>query len=233
MDFRKNSRKIRIKKLFVPPISLSFFSYFNNGLIIPESYKKATNDLCDENDKMKQFIENQFEITKRDEDRITKDEFHELYSTHTKCNYAWTSILSDIKRLGLCYDGGKRSVYKGITIRGVLVGIKKKILDPFIETSELDIQDTKDAEIKALKKEIEELKKQLIKQRDPIDIISSEQEVIIQKEEIMQDPYIIIMKDLKDQEEWMADYVRQTKPKKKINKKQIRRDIFEIDFMCD
>ena len=33
-------------------------AYFNNGLIIPESYKKATNDLCDENDKMKQFIEN-------------------------------------------------------------------------------------------------------------------------------------------------------------------------------
>jgi anaerobic ribonucleoside-triphosphate reductase len=41
------------------------------------------------------------------------------------------------------------------------------------------------------------------------------------------------MKDIKDQEEWMADYVRQTKPKKKINKKQIQRDIFEIDFMCD
>jgi hypothetical protein len=110
---------------------------------------------------MKQFIENQFDITKKDEDRITKDEFHELYSTHTKCNYAWTSILSDIKRLGLCYDGGKRSIYKGITIRGVLVGIKKKVLDPFVETSDLDIQDAKDAEIKALKKEIEELKKQI------------------------------------------------------------------------
>ena len=182
---------------------------------------------------MKQFIENQFDITKRDEDRITKDEFHELYSTHTKCNFAWTSILSDIKRLGLCYDGGKRAIYKGITIRGVLVGIKKKVLDPFVETSDLDIQDAKDAEIKALKKQIEELK-QLVKKQDPIDIISSEEEIIFNKPLIVKyDPYNIIIQELKDQEEWMADFVRQTKPKKKLNKKQIQRDIFEIDFMCD
>ena len=175
-----------------------------------------------------------FDITKRDEDRITKDEFHELYSAHTKCNFAWTSILSDIKRLGLCYDGGKRAIYKGITIRGVLVGIKKKVLDPFVETSDLDIQDAKDAEIKALKKEIEELKKQLVKKQDPIDIISSEEEIIFNKPLIVkEDPFHVIIQELKDQEEWMADFVRQTKPKKKLNKKQIRRDIFEIDFMCD
>jgi hypothetical protein len=47
------------------------------------------------------------------------------------------------------------------------------------------------------------------------------------------DPFDVIIKELKDQEEWIADFVRQTKPKKKINKKQIQRDIFEIDFMCD
>ena len=57
---------------------------------------------------------------------------------------------------------------------------------------------------------------------------SSHQPVIVKE-----DPYNVIIQELKDQEEWMADFVRQTKPKKKLNKKQIRRDIFEIDFMCD
>jgi len=179
---------------------------------------------------MKQFIENQFEITKRDEDRITKDEFHELYSAHTKCNYAWTSILSDIKRLGLCYDGGKRAIYKGITIRGVLVGIKKKVLDPFVETSDLDIQDAKDAEIKALKKEIEELKKQItVNALDANIVIEPEPQPI----QIIITPEQYIINELNKQREWINDLMKQMKPKKKINKIQLKKDIFEIDFMCN
>ena len=228
LDMFKNN--VEYKNAFMHLIIEQSRAYFNNGLIIPESYKKATNDLCDENDKMKQFIENQFEITKRDEDRITKDEFHELYSAHTKCNYAWTSILSDIKRLGLCYDGGKRAIYKGITIRGVLVGIKKKILDPFVETSDLDIQDAKDAEIKALKKEIEELKKQItVNALDANIVIEPEPQPI----EIIITPEQYIINELNKQREWINDLMKQMKPKKKINKIQLKKDIFEIDFMFD
>jgi phage/plasmid-associated DNA primase len=228
LDMFKNN--VEYKNAFMHLIIEQSRAYFNNGLIIPESYKKATNDLCDENDKMKQFIENQFEITKRDEDRITKDEFHELYSAHTKCNYAWTSILSDIKRLGLCYDGGKRAIYKGITIRGVLVGIKKKVLDPFVETSDLDIQDAKDAEIKALKKEIEELKKQItVNALDANIVIEPEPQPI----EIIITPEQYIINELNKQREWINDLMKQMKPKKKINKIQLKKDIFEIDFMCN
>ncbi len=228
LDMFKNN--VEYKNAFMHLIIEQSRAYFNNGLIIPESYKKATNDLCDENDKMKQFIENQFEITKRDEDRITKDEFHELYSAHTKCNYAWTSILSDIKRLGLCYDGGKRAIYKGITIRGVLVGIKKKVLDPFVETSDLDIQDAKDAEIKALKKEIEELKKQItVNALDANIVIEPEPQPI----EIIITPEQYIINELNKQREWIDDLMKQMKPKKKINKIQLKKDIFEIDFMCN
>jgi hypothetical protein len=228
LDMFKNN--VEYKNAFMHLIIEQSRAYFNNGLIIPESYKKATNDLCDENDKMKQFIENQFEITKRDEDRITKDEFHELYSAHTKCNYAWTSILSDIKRLGLCYDGGKRAIYKGITIRGVLVGIKKKVLDPFVETSDLDIQDAKDAEIKALKKEIEELKKQItVNALDANIVIEPEPQPI----EIIVTPEQHIINELNKQREWINDLMKQMKPKKKTNKIQLKKDIFEIDFMCN
>ena len=43
----------------------------------------------------------------------------------------------------------------------------------------------------------------------------------------------MILKDINDQQEWITDYMKQMKPKKKINKMQLSKDIFEIDFMCD
>ena len=47
------------------------------------------------------------------------------------------------------------------------------------------------------------------------------------------DPYTMILKDINDQQEWIKDFMKQMKPKKKINKAQLSKDIFEIDFMCD
>ena len=100
-------------------------------------------------------------------------------------------------------------------------------LDTFLEGVQLgkwqdialDVRNAPTKEIKALKKEIEELKKQLVKKQDPIDIISSEEEIIFNKPLIVkEDPYNVIIQELKDQEEWMADFVRQTKPKKKSKK---------------
>ena len=43
----------------------------------------------------------------------------------------------------------------------------------------------------------------------------------------------MILKDINDQQEWIKDFMKQMKPKKKINKMQLSKDIFEIDFMCD
>jgi len=264
LDMFKNN--VEYKNAFMHLVIEESRSYFKNGLTIPESYKKATNDLCDENDKMKQFIENQFEITKRDEDRITKDEFHELYSAHTKCNYAWTSILSDIKRLGLCYDGGKRAIYKGVTIRGVLIGIKKKKLDPFIETSDLDTEDSKDEEIKALKKQIQILQNKLtaiqleanINKEDKYNDPVAEKEIDLgmklislsddedEDDEPIKTPLVksykaidVILQELEDDQVWINEFMRQNlmkecpPKKKKVNKEKMKKDLFEIDFMCD
>ncbi len=50
---------------------------------------------------------------------------------------------------------------------------------------------------------------------------------------VVVDPYKILMQEFEDNKIWMEEFLRMTKPKKKINKKQIQRDIFEIDFMCD
>ena len=159
--------------------------YFEKGLIIPDASRTATNELCDENDKMQQYIDNHFEKTGNDADRICKDEFKDLYSDHTKCNHAWTSILSDIKRIGLNYDGAKRAMYKGASIRGALIGIKKKFTCPFNDrdTTHLDkgVECDKDKQIQQLykenvelKRQIEELKKQMqpkeVKEKPKIDI---------------------------------------------------------------
>lgn len=100
--------------------------YFKDGLIVPSKFQKETDDLCDENDKMKTFIDNHFEMTKNDEDRIHKDEFKLMYDSYYKCNFGWNTILTDIKRCRLIYEKEKRTVYNGLSIRGVIVGIKKK-----------------------------------------------------------------------------------------------------------
>jgi hypothetical protein len=31
----------------------------------------------------------------------------------------------------------------------------------------------------------------------------------------------------------MEEYIKKNKPKKKLDKKKLNKDIFEIDFMCD
>ena len=47
------------------------------------------------------------------------------------------------------------------------------------------------------------------------------------------DQYESILKDINDQKEWINDYMKQTKPKKKLDKIQLTKDIFETDLMCD
>jgi hypothetical protein len=108
--------------------------------------------------------------------------------------------------------------------------------DQFIDDSRLDNGiskdlEEKDAEIKALREQIEMLQNKL--KASPLDanVEEKEEEPIIAP--LIKDPFDVILQDLKDQEEWIADFVRQKRPKKKINKKQIKQDIFEIDFMCD
>jgi hypothetical protein len=75
---------------------------------------------------MRTFVDNHFDITKNEDDKISKDEFKDMFNTYTKCNYAWTTILSDIKRCNLSYDKGKWGLYNSQKSRGIIVGLKKK-----------------------------------------------------------------------------------------------------------
>ena len=99
--------------------------YFDSGLTIPEKYVEIAKEICEENDKFKNFFENHFDITNKDVDRIAKDELRDMYNSYTKCNFSASSIMTDIQRLQLKYERGLRCVYNGVSLRGVIVGIKK------------------------------------------------------------------------------------------------------------
>ena len=100
--------------------------YFDSGLKIPSKYVEIAKDMCEENDKFKNFFDNHFEVSNKEEDRLSKDELRDMFNHHTKCNYSASSIMTDIQRLQLRYERGMRTVYNGVSIRGVLIGIKKK-----------------------------------------------------------------------------------------------------------
>ena len=72
---------------------------------------------------------------------------------------------------------------------------------------------------------------------NPLDANVEEKEEEPQKEVIKEDvdidPLDLLMQEFKDNKTWIEEHMRTNKPKKKINKKQLNKDIFEIDFMCD
>ena len=93
----------------------------------------------------------------------------------------------------------------------------------------------KDAEIKALKEQIEILKNKMAS--NPLDANVEEKEEEPVKETIIEvvdiDYYKILMQEVEDNKIWIEEYMKKNKPKKKLDKKKLNRDIFEIDFMCD
>jgi hypothetical protein len=99
--------------------------YFQEGLKIPEKYVEMAKEVCEENDKFKNFFDNHFQITNNESDRISKDEFKDMYNSYTKCNFSASSIMTDIQRLQLNYNRGLRCMYNGVSLRGVIIGIKK------------------------------------------------------------------------------------------------------------
>jgi hypothetical protein len=122
--------------------------FYEKGLNVPAKFEKASKELCDENDKMKQFLNDNFDITKNDDDRISKKEFHEMYINATGLKLTdWSGLLSDIKRLNLQYDScKKRVVYNGKSEHGVILGIKKKHQSKEDDSNEIDFVDDCDTQ---------------------------------------------------------------------------------------
>ena len=43
----------------------------------------------------------------------------------------------------------------------------------------------------------------------------------------------MMIQEHEDNKIWIEEYIKNNKPKKKLDKEKINKDIFEIDFMCD
>jgi hypothetical protein len=43
----------------------------------------------------------------------------------------------------------------------------------------------------------------------------------------------MILQEYEDNKIWIEEFMKTNRPKKKLDKKKLNKDIFEIDFMCD
>jgi hypothetical protein len=116
-------------------------NYFEKGLVIPDKYVEISNNACEDNDKFKNFIDNNFDITHVDSDRMQQDEFLEMYNRHSKCNYSWSSVHTNIMRLGIKFNRDARKIINGVSTKRCLIGIKQKEAkyeDEFVEDKKED-----------------------------------------------------------------------------------------------
>jgi len=97
--------------------------YIKNGLQLSNELTSSFKDLCQDNDKVQDFINGNYTITNNPKDKIHKDDFLESYRIFSNLKFiAWSHLLNDVKRLGLNYQ--KNLSTKGK--QGCIVGIKIK-----------------------------------------------------------------------------------------------------------
>ena len=83
---------------------------------IPKSSKQNLKNLVDENDDLKYDIYDNFEITKNNEDKLSKRVIENILD-----KYKWTNILTKLKSIGVIYNrehryNGEKSILLGIKI---------------------------------------------------------------------------------------------------------------------
>jgi phage/plasmid-associated DNA primase len=122
--FAQPEYKLALFQMLLP---YSMRYYDKRELSACEGLRKEWKDMCDENDKMAQFINNFYEITKNENDIIFKDDFLADYKKHYALpNITWANILNDVKRVNINYNRAKERTGKdGARNRGFLIGIKK------------------------------------------------------------------------------------------------------------
>ena len=112
---------------------------------------------------------------------------------------------------------------------------KDEFIDDILDNGiSKDLED-KDAEIKALREQIEILKNRLAV--NPLDAnVEEKEEEPVKIDPVVEvvyiDPLKLLIQEFEDNKIWIEEHMKANKPKKKINKKRLNKDIFEIDFMC-
>ena len=125
--------KLALFHLLVPYAMRYYESKFT--LVDMSELEQNWTSICVENDSIASFVDNYYELTNKDSDRIHKDDFLDHYrQASNNKNYGWNTLISDIKRIGLVYDRQKKVNNK----RGVLVGIIKLNNNKQNSTSDID-----------------------------------------------------------------------------------------------
>jgi len=79
--------------------------YHMTGLPHYNPVLSAFKEVCEDNDSIKDFVEQFYETTNDENDRVSKEEFLEMYRLHFKLKQVtWMNVLNDIKRCGLQYN---------------------------------------------------------------------------------------------------------------------------------
>ena len=212
-------------------------NYYKNGLLIFDDLRNGFKEICQENDKMASFIESVFIITDDPNDRIYKEHFVLLYNEKYNLRKDWQTLITDVKKCGLIFKSGERTIYNGKSERGVIIGIKERSIDDDDEVinklyPSIQKKDNQDEnEMKLLRKKIEELEFLLKDKDEEIKKLSKPKEEIKQvitaeiKEEINNDneeKEKAILKDFIKQQRQEQRQEQKTEDKKEVIEKVVK-----------
>lgn len=183
--------------------------YYATGLKVFNELKTGFNEICAENDKMASFIESLFDITNEPNDRLYKEHFVRLYNEKYNLRKDWSSLITDVKKAGLLFKPNERVMFEGKSERGVIVGIKLRLIED--ENEEDNIVNKLYPALQKIDNEKED------------EIIKLKREIIELKEHIF-DLYKIGIEPVKEEEN--IEIVKE-KPKKSKKQKNISKDIIE------
>ena len=198
-----------------------------------ENFDETKNKVVNLNDTIQEFIDNYLEITKNDNDRISKNELYELFlSTNPKSIMKDTQLISALNQKGIEYSFKKRN---NEGKQGAYIGVKIKEQQPIENPLDHGIEykfgknntDEKDEIIDRQNKEIEELKakiKLLEEQLKPKEEIKPKEEAKI---ETIEDQL-----NYKDIDDVMDKTIKRTKKNKSTKAKRNMTDD-DIDATID
>lgn len=158
-NFKKDEYKNAIIQILLP----YWIEFYKTGTVMHEELLKASaNESAEINDTFKTFLEDNFTITKSENDKISRQDFLDVYKRSSMKNLEFKFILSDLKTAGLTYNKDKQCNGK----RGVIYGLKRKCIDddetkiPVIDALEDNPEPVKKLEPKSVLQIINDVQKE-------------------------------------------------------------------------
>ena len=95
--------------------------YYREGLLVPASLRNSIKEVMEENDKVKNFIDNYY--ISFPGGNVHKDELLKTFNVATSSNVSWPYLLGEVKRLGIEYD---RMTRVRNSSKGCVIGLRYK-----------------------------------------------------------------------------------------------------------